>query len=264
MADKKKHNNYLNKQQLHILTLLYKFRYTTIPLLTEYKNLKSNSLQRTLDILLDQAYVGRKFDISYKIDRKPAVYYLVKRGIATLTSDERFNPSVLHAYYKNKSLSDQFMQHTIDTLAVYNRLHQTYGDTYQIFTKQELTAFDEFPENKPDLFLRGDHNNHNYFITLAHDIQPYLTRKRLAEYIDHSEDEGWDSGQYPTLLFVLADSNQERRLLEFAKNTLDSAGIDLDELQIGVTTIKALISKPRTSTVWTYLGENSVPETLEP
>lgn len=261
MADKKKHNNYLNKQQLHILTLLYKFRYATIPLLTEYKNLKSNSTQRTFNILLEQEYIGRKFDISYKIDRKPAIYYLAKKGIARLASDDRFNPSVLHAYYKNKSLSDLFMQHTIDTLAVYNALYQSYGEAYQIFAKPELAAFDEFSESKPDLFLRGDHN---YFITLAHDVQPFLTRKRLAEYIEHSEEEGWEGGEYPTLLFILADNNQERRLFEFAKNTLESAGIEQYELHIGVTTIKALTSKPKISAVWTYLEEDSTPVALKP
>ena len=67
---------HLNQNQLHILRLLFKFRFITIPLLTTYKKLKSNSLQRAFDILLTQQYVERRFDSSYKLAHKPATYYL--------------------------------------------------------------------------------------------------------------------------------------------------------------------------------------------
>ncbi len=258
MAKEKTHYN-LNAKQLHILTLLYKFRYVTIPLLTSYKNLKSNSLQRNLSILLENGYIGRTFDLSFKIDRKPAIYYLSSKGATFLKEDSRFDPNVLHSFYKNKSLSMGFMQHGIDTFAAYNTFKQDYGDTYQVFTKQELGSFGDLPESKPDLYLRGEQE---YFVTLAHDTQPYLTRKRLAEYIEHSEEEGWSGGVYPTLLFVFVDSNNEVRFLEFAKKSLESAGIDTDELSIGATTIKAL-GDPRTNTIWTYAGEASAPVSLQ-
>jgi hypothetical protein len=142
---------------------------------------------------------------------------------------------------------------------VYNTLHQTYGDSFQIFTKPELAAFEDFPETKPDLFLRG---KNEYLITLAHDQQLFITKKRLAEYIEHSEEEGWEGGKYPGLLFVLTDSNAESRLLEHAKKTLESAGIDEDELRIGATTIKAVRSKPYTTTIWTFVGDKGVPVDL--
>ena len=93
---------------------------------------------------------------------------------------------------------------------------------------------------------------------MTHNTQLYLTRKRLAEYIAHSEEEGWSGGVYPTLLFVFADSNNEVRFLEFAKNALESAGIDTDELKIAATTIKALIMPHRESKIWTYIGEGGV------
>lgn len=258
MAIKKTHYN-LNATQQHILTLLYKFRYTTIPLLTKYKNLKSNSLQRNLDILLKKEYIGRKFEPLFKIDRKPAIYFLSAKGVALLNGDSRFNSSVLHSFYKNKSLSQAFMQHSIDTLAIFNALKQDYGDTYQMFTRQELAEFDELPEAKPDLYLRG---GHEYFVTLAHDVQPYLIRKRLAEYIEHSEEEGWSGGVYPALLFVFADSNNEVRFLDFAKSALESAGIDTDELIIATTTMKALTMPLREIKIWTYIGEQSAPTAL--
>jgi hypothetical protein len=197
--------------------------------------------------------------LSFKIDRKPAYYYLSAKGIAQLKDDPRFNPTTLHSYYKNKAVSEAFMQHAVDTLEVYIVLKQSYAGRFEMFTRQEIAHFDDFPETKPDLYLRG---NKEYFITLAYDVQPFLIRKRLAEYIAHFDEDGWASGDYPTLLFVFADSNNEQRFLKFATVSLESAGIDIEELPIGTTTMKALTQKPRMGTVWTFIGEYQKPIAL--
>jgi hypothetical protein len=239
--------------------LLYKFRFITIPLLTTYKDFKSNSLQRNLNILLEEKYVDRRFNLNYKIDRKSAIYYLSAKGVTTLRIDPRFNLTTLHSYYRNRAVSDTFMQHTVDTLEVYNSIEQSYPDRFEIFTKQEVMHFDDFPKNKPDLYLRGDKE---YFITLAYDVQSFLIRKRLAEYITHFDEEGWIKDNYPTLLFVLADSNSERHFLKFAMATLESAGIDIKELPISTTTMQALTQKPHANTIWTFVGECQKPTTL--
>ena len=239
--------------------LIYKFRFITIPLLTTYKSLKSNSLQRTFDILLQENYIGRRFDITYKIDRKPAVYYLAAKGIATLKADSRFSSALLHSYYKNKSVSEDFMKHATDTLNIYNVLKLSYGESFEIFTKQELSQFEDFPETKPDLFLRG---TKEYFITLAYDVQPFLIRKRLTEYITHYDESGWGRGDYPALLFIFSDSNNEQRFLEYAKLSLESAGIDADELAIGATTVRAIAQHSHTDTIWTFIGEKGIPVSL--
>lgn len=97
MAEIRKHFR-LNKNQLHILMLLFKFRFITIPLLTTYKNLKSNSLHRVFAILVEEKYVHRKFDSSYNINRKPGIYYLSTKGMAALKGDVRINQATLHAF----------------------------------------------------------------------------------------------------------------------------------------------------------------------
>lgn len=252
----------LNSKQLRLLTLLYKFRFATVPLLTEYLGLKSNSVTRNLKILLEQEYIGWKYEASWKIDRKPAVYYLDKKGLAVLKGDTDNDPRILHAYYKNKGLNEETRDHYLDVLAAYNALQATYSDSYYMFTKSELSTFEEFPENKPDLYLRRPDNSEEYLITLAHDVQPFLTRKRLAEYVEHSEEEGWPSGEYPGLLFVLQTAAHERQFLEHAEKVLDNAGISNDELPIAATTIKALTQKPYAASIWTFVGDK-VPSTLD-
>jgi len=249
----------LTPNQLHILILLYKFRFTTIPLLTAYKNLKSNSLQRTFDILLAERYVERRFDRTFKIDRKPAIYYLSAKGIATLMTDPRFNSATLHSYYKNKSISNAFMQHTVDTLDAYNILMQSYGNKFEIFTKHEVAYFDDFSKTKPDLYLRG---RKEYLIMLAHDTPPFLIRKRLIEYMTHFDEVGWTNGDYPALLFVFADNRNEQRFLDFAHASLDNAGIETNELLISTTTMRTLKHSTQANAIWTCLGQKDAPATL--
>lgn len=238
--------------------LLYKFRFITIPLLTKYKNLKSNSLQRTFDILLEEKYIGRKFEPSYKIDRKPAIYYLAPKGIAVLKEDARFDALILHSYYKNRSVGETFMQHAIDVLTSYISLRTMYADAFDMFTRQEIAHLDGLPDTKPDLYLRG---GREYFITLAYDVQPFLIRKRLAEYIAHFDEDGWGSGEYPALLFVFENSSAESRFLDYAKSSLEASGIDTEELRTGTTTMRALTHDRQLEAIWTFVGDN-VPVSL--
>lgn len=251
IVSNKRHNK-LNQKQLHTLTLLYKFRFITIPLLTEYNNQKHQSTTlRNLKVLLDQGLIGRYFNSSFKIDRKPAYYYLDKNGINLLKDDARFNSKVLHTFYKNKSVSESFMKHTIDVLEVFNSLKST-NENLDIFTKQEISSFDNFPADKPDLYVRG---NNDYFINLAHRIPLYLTRKKLTQYIAHYEAGDWNNKNYPSILFVLNSGSDERRLLDYAKKSIESAGIDIDELNIGTTTMKAITRKTHVSSIWTFIDD---------
>lgn len=244
VAQTRKHLS-LTKKQLHLLSLLYKFRFVTIPLLTTYKNLKSNSLQRSFNLLLEENYIAKKYDASYKIDRKPAVYYLASKGINALKSDSRFHHAMLHAYYKNKSVSDAFIQHTVDTLEVFNRLVPRFDAEYELFTCQEVTHFDDFPETKPDIYLRGEQE---YFIMLAYDLPPFVIRKRLQEYVTHYDEGVWAGEMYPTLIFILASDTAARRFLLHANDVLESAGIDSHELRISATTLALLGTMPSSST----------------
>lgn len=253
----------VNKNRLRILGLLYKFRYITIPLLQEYLGLKHPStIWRTLQSLEEENYVANIYEKSYIKLSKPAHYFLDKKSLNYLKDQDGFNHSILHTYYKNKGITEETRQHYLDTFAAYNALRHSYNDSYYMFTKSELVSFDEFPENKPDLYLRHINNQGEYFITLAHDIQPFLTRKRMAEYIEHSEDDGWPTGEYPGLLFVLKNNAHETQFLSYAEKVLDSAGITNDELPIAVTTIKALTQKPYTASIWTFLGDKT-PSSLD-
>jgi DNA-binding MarR family transcriptional regulator len=246
-----KHNS-LNAKQLQILALLYKFRYTTTLHLAAYKNIRQDSLHKTLNILVQQNYIERKYDNSFKIDRKPAIYYLSKKGIAELKQDERFDADVLHAFYKNSTLSDAFIQHSLDTMAICNTLRALHPDVFHIYTKQELHGNDAFPETKPDLYMKPvSQDASGFLLYLLEDARTFIVKKRLQEILEHYEEEGWGSDVYPSLLFVLANAATEKRVARLMSELLENAGID--EITFYTTTLNAMQKPFVASAVWTKM-----------
>jgi hypothetical protein len=77
-------------------------------------------------------------------------------------------------------------------------------------------------------------------VVLVDDKTPYIIRKRLDEIITHSEDEGWDDGEYPRICFVLKDGNTKNSFLYTTNKKLESMGFDEDEVQIIATSLKAI------------------------
>lgn len=260
MSSERGHNT-LNKKQLRLLILSYKFRFITAPLLTEYLGLKSNSVIRNLHVLVNQHYLGRQYDTSYKMDRKPAVYFLDKKGLALLKAKPYIQPHVLHSYYKNWTLSEGYIHHHLDVLAGYLALHAIYDTLFEKFSRSEVRGFgdiDNFPEPTPDLFLRHAHGGPHYLLLFVHDLPLFIVKKHLTRYIEHSENGNWDWDTYPTLLFVLETRAHEQQFRQYASKTLENIGIELSELPIATTTLAALTTKPYQPAIWTFVGTASL------
>jgi hypothetical protein len=68
----------------------------------------------------------------------------------------------------------------------------------------------------------------------------YITRKRLDEIIKHSEDEGWGSGDYPRICFILDHGNDKNSFLYTTRKKLEAMGMDEDEIYVLATDLKAL------------------------
>src|SRR5437868_3895445 len=138
----------LNKKQLDILRLLYRFRFVTTNLLTQALQTKSKiKMNERLKILLDQEYIGRNFSPEYHLLRKHASYYLLPKGIDALKQipDNTFDTSILRNIRKDKAASDQFIDYCLGVFDVYCQLKTVYGDSLHFFTKSQLA-------NKYDCF----------------------------------------------------------------------------------------------------------------
>lgn len=246
----------LNTNQIQLLKIIYKFRFITNNFLASYKNISHVASHKSLEVLKDQEYLGSHYSSSYKLHGKGARYYLAPKGLKLLRDNFQLNEHVLHSMYKNKTVTEGFVDHQVDVTSAYLHISNSYHKIFDIFARTELGSFDTFPESRPDLFLNrikeSDPKTNQYFIELWHDKPPISARKRLSELLEHYDDGEWEEDTYPTLCFVLADARAEDGFVEYATKTLDATGME-DEITI-LTTSKKAISTPN-RTIWSSVVE---------
>ena len=120
-----KHRKKLNAEQLEVLELLYKFRFGSNDLIAQYFGKKDRSFVfKRLSILLEQGLIGKRFDSSYRIQGKPAAYYLCPAGARKLQERNPDRPINIKAIYKDKTVSEQFIEHCFGVLQLYLQLKE--------------------------------------------------------------------------------------------------------------------------------------------
>ncbi len=233
---------------------MYKFRFVSSQLLANYRNVSVTATNKSLSVLVDTGHIGRKYNNSFKLQGKGAIYYLLPKSLRLLRDEYGLDNTVIHAMYKNRTVSQAFIDHNLRTLSAYLAVQKAYLNNFHVFTKYELTPFTYFPEPKPDLYLNCrvpaiDRPN-EYILDICPDTQFFVLKKRLNALVEHFESGEWEAGSetdYPTVLFVCPDAAIERKLQMVAIKTLENMGID--ELQIYTTTQKSLLASNNGS-VW--------------
>jgi predicted ArsR family transcriptional regulator len=91
----------LTGQQQRILKLLFKFRFVSAGLLAMVMGIRREGVYQVLEQLVSKKLVAKVYKTEYRIDRKPAYYYLNKSGVTTVRKLMDVKESVVHALYKN-------------------------------------------------------------------------------------------------------------------------------------------------------------------
>lgn len=229
----------LSSQQQRVLKLLFKFRFISAQLLAQVMGISRPGVYQALEALVDKGLVIKVYENEFRIDRKPAYYYLNKQGVTTVRKLMDVKESVVHALYKNDVATPEFIEHCLATARCYAAIARFLSADTDIFTKAEVNRFKEFPKNRPDLFVRTP-DGHEAMIVITNDKPLYIVRKRLNEIIQHSEDEGWEDGDYPRICFVLKHGNDKNSFLYTTRKKLEDMGMDEDEICVLATHLKAL------------------------
>jgi hypothetical protein len=224
--------------QIELLKLLYKFRFTTAPLLAEHKQKNLVTITQSMKTLLDKKYIARNYSPAYKLAGRGAEYYLSNEGIRYLRQYYKLSESVLHAMYKNKTIGQPFIQKCLLIYQVYIQLQKQYPDTFTILSRSELAEAEGFPEPLPDLYFYNDQSD--YMLDIFTDNLFYLVKKRIDQLIKHFEGDDWSEPAYPTLLLVFPDSRIETKAQAYIEKIKDDNYIEDGELSILTTTQKAL------------------------
>jgi len=215
---KTKHRTTLNDEQLEVLALLYKFRFGSNNLIAEYFGKKQRGFVfKRLKILEEQGFIGKRFESNYRIQGKPAAYYLLPAGARKLQEHRGSEDINVKAIYKDKSVSESFIQHSHGIFSAYNQLRTHYDSKLNFFTKSDLTSFEHFPKPLPDGFLSLEvkKNTSHFFLEIIEDSQPFFaTVRKIKKYIDYNESGEWDITEtdFPAVLFICESTSLQKRL----------------------------------------------------
>jgi Fe2+ or Zn2+ uptake regulation protein len=227
----------LTGQQQRVLKLLFKFRFVSAGLLADVMGIRRASVYEVLEQLVTKGLVAKVYKPEFRIDRKPAYYYLNKTGVTAVRKVMDVKEPVVHALYKNDEMTQEFIVHSMKLMQCYMAIARILPEDTQIFSKTEINRFKQFPKNRPDLYIRTA-DGKEAIIVLVDDKPAYIVRKRLDEILAHSEDEEWGSGDYPRICFVLQDNSAKYSFLFTARKKLDGMGVD-EELPVLATSLPA-------------------------
>ncbi len=228
----------LNTKQTSLLKLIYKFRFVTADLVAVHKDMSRSATNYSLAILVDQEYLGRRYDNSYKIAGKSAVYYLTAKAIRLLKESLTLDDKVVRTMANNKTVSDNFIDEKLNAMRTYLVLRESYPDIFDVFTPQELGGFSDLPDPKPSLYLHRKTSSesmpNDYMLDIISDSRLFIVKKRVQTYIEHCESKKWGKSAYPTVLLVLATPRAEYTVLKYTEPLLE-------DFDIYATTTKRLL-----------------------
>lgn len=254
------HRKQLNQLQTELLQVLYKFRFGTAQLLSYYQEQSLRYTNVRLKILLEQKLIGRNYDSSYRINHRPATYYLLPGAIRLLKTNPELDPKGLHLQYYNRTAKAVFVNHCLRLFRLYLKLDSFYGEDMECFTASELTNQTRFPRPRPEAFLNfsGKHaGTADCMLEILESSTPLdRLRQRLNRHFVHYELGSWE-GDYPRILLVCDNAGLAREIQRYLAYKLDYSGAPL---RFYITTLRELLnSRSPNETVWTYVSD---PETL--
>jgi hypothetical protein len=240
-----------------ILLALYKFRFANAQLAAGFMGLQTpRHAQRRLKHLVDEQYIGRRYNGSDRIHGRPAIYYLKPKGISYLKTLPRLNPKAFNLMYKDSQrASDKFIERSLHTCGIYLKFKELYGQELDFFTPSEMTGWQGLPKPKPDglIVFRDRPDSRTYFLELIDDsVEPYLVWRRLKRYFTHYDSNEWQiemDSDYPSILILNSRAARQRRARQQVERLQEQYAFNL-RFHIALTE-SLLSAKTAADKIWT-------------
>ena len=235
----------LRQGQTEILGLLYKYRFGSRQLIAESLKVKAGSnIYEKLNVLIKHGFIAKRYDKSLRLQGLPAAYYLTPKGLKTLQSLDAWNyitEAAIRSSYRDKGISQSFINHTLDVYNYTNMLAKTYP-TLKVFTRRDMSRYSYFPNNPPDTFLSlkigEEATPRRFFFDFISETTPRAAiNHRIAQYIKFFDEGGWNetNSELPKLLFLVETITIKKRLLKAARAIRNQFDME-DDIEIYITT----------------------------
>ncbi len=266
-----KYRRPLNSDQLKVLELLCAYRFCAAEHIAQYFDKPSGKyVQKRLRILEARGYIAKHYEPSYKLQGKPASYYLLPSGARALkaSGSTRVDERMMKSFYKNKNMSDTFIDHCLVVVAVRNKFRSLYGTELDYYVQSSLRGWEGMPTWSPDAYMKlkggakGTGNIRNFFLDVFDASTPFFVMARKVDhYLKYKESGDWDienESDLPTFLMVCPDARTQKKLQRRITKALDEAYEE--DMRFAVTTSGQLLANATAADkVWQQTEE---PETI--
>lgn len=252
----------LNQGQIDILELLYKYRFGSRQLLADSLGIKAgSSLHEKLQVLIKHEYIAVRHEKRLKLYGVPAAYYLTPKGLRTLAAfpdHEHITDSVIKGSYRDKIVSQTFVDHCLRVYTQTNQLKAFYPNL-KVYLRRDMSRYSYFPKTPPDAFLSlsTKAGPKRFFLDILPDIMPTKPLyQRVTNYAQFFEEGSWSvvSNELPSLLFVGETSTTERRLQRLIRSALRNAELD-EDIAVYTTTFGAIEHLEGDAPIWTSIED---------
>lgn len=246
--------------------MLYRFRFASSEQIAQFQGKpNAKAIQKRLKILEDQDLIAKRYDNSYKLQGKPAAYYLTPAGARAFAANIERKPDEplnMKRLYTSKDASEGFITHCRNVLSVYlalKALHPKQGELIY-FTKNQLNyeKYDFFPNPLQDAYIhirKGKADRH-FFLDIFGDTQPFFVLiRRIKKYLDYSSGGDWEAHcDIPlTILMVVENKSVHKRLRKRLAYELRQS---YEDLRFATTRLEHILEPKYKGKVWFPIDED--------
>lgn len=241
----------ISSSQLELLLFVLKYRFVSSDLLAECLDKDRSTIYERLSVLVDQGYLVKLYDKTYRLRQRPVIYYLASAGIRYLKK-AGYEKTQLH--YKNKDFTDEQIDEQFLLTKLARAVFAHYKDKFNLYTKYQFGK-DMFPLSPP-LYakLEGSENTiPDYFMEYFPPFyESWKIRKRINDYVRHVDEH--DDYAHPHLLLVCGNYSTEKRVVRMTTDLYS-------DFEVFTTTKERLLSGEKA--IWLRPYEVDWEEELE-
>jgi len=260
-----KYRKKLNEEQVEVLQMLYRFRFASSEQIAQLQSKPSaKAIQKRLKILEDQDLIAKRYDKSYKLQGKPAAYYLTPKGARAFAANVERKPDEplnMKRLYSSKDASEGFITHCRNVLSIYlalKALHPKQGELIY-FTKNQLNyeKYDFFPRPLQDVYvhIRKGQADRHFLLDIVEDTQPFFVLiRRIKKYLDYAGSGDWDAhcDEPITILLVVQHKSVHKRLRKRLAYELRQS---YEDLKFATTRLEHILEPKYKGKVWFPVDE---------
>lgn len=226
----------ITPKQLHILLLIYRYRFLDRTHIQRFLNHKDRKrINVWLKDLTDRNFIGRIYSTKLKANTKPAIYHLATKSRQILLEREETSEKLLQRVYRDKNASLRLIHHSLLLADIYLLLStkQAEAEKLHFFTKVDLVNHYYLPYQRPDAYIASEskYETKRYFLEIIDEGTPrFILRNKIASLIEYFEDETWQNRTRhpnPALLFVCPNQASKDFLNKHIAQVLEEETSDL-------------------------------------